>query len=125
MAVAANNGFELASVDIRAAFLLAKTFDREVFVKPLEDQRKEGWLWKLKIPLYSLDDASCMFLLKGKGTLFSLGLKIMPRDAAFHYLYEDGCLQGAVLIHVDDFTLTGKANILEKMMKGISETLTV
>ena len=32
--VAANNDFELASIDIRAAFLQAKTLDREVFMKP-------------------------------------------------------------------------------------------
>ena len=37
MAVAANNSFELAIVDIRAAFLQAKTLNWEVFVKPPED----------------------------------------------------------------------------------------
>ena len=41
MSVAAHNGFELAFVDIKAAFLQSKTLDREVLVKPSEDQRKE------------------------------------------------------------------------------------
>merc|ERR1712030_113785 len=34
MAVAANNGFRLASVDIRAAFFKSKSLDQDVFVKP-------------------------------------------------------------------------------------------
>ena len=33
MAVAANNSFKLASLDIRAAFLQSKTLDRYVFIK--------------------------------------------------------------------------------------------
>lgn len=40
IAKAANNDFELASVDIRAAFLQAKTLNREVFFVPQKDQRK-------------------------------------------------------------------------------------
>ena len=42
MALAVNDGFELESVDIRAAFLMTETLDREVFVKPPEDLRNEG-----------------------------------------------------------------------------------
>ena len=56
IALAANNDFELASIDIRAAFLPVKTLDREVFMKHPEDQRVEGYLWKLKKPHYGLDD---------------------------------------------------------------------
>ena len=37
MAIAANNGFKLASVDIRAAFLQSKTLDRDIFMKPLQE----------------------------------------------------------------------------------------
>ena len=40
MAVAANNNFKLASVDIRAAFLQSKVLYRDVFVKPPEDIKK-------------------------------------------------------------------------------------
>ena len=40
MAVAANNGFKLASVDIRAAFLQSRTIHRDVFMKPHPDIRK-------------------------------------------------------------------------------------
>ena len=61
MAVAANINFKLALVDIRAGFLQSRTLDRDVFMKPPPDIRKEEVIWKLKKPLYGLDDPSCKF----------------------------------------------------------------
>ena len=61
-------------------------------------------------------------MVEGKNTLVALGLKIMPKDKAFYYLHEQGELQGAVLTHVDDFTIIGNENFLEK---GILDTLTI
>ena len=42
VAVAANFGFKLASVDIRVAFLQSKVLDREVFIEPPSDVKKQG-----------------------------------------------------------------------------------
>ena len=47
--VAANEDFELRKIDIRAAFLQAKQLDRDVFMMPLKDIKREGYIWKLKI----------------------------------------------------------------------------
>ena len=66
MAVAANESFKLASVDIRAAFLQSRTLDRDVYMLPPPDIRKPGVIWKLKKPLYGLDDASWKFWLRVK-----------------------------------------------------------
>ena len=63
--------------------------DRDGYMKPPEDQRVEGYVWKLKKPLYGLDDASRKFWLKLKDTLVSVGLKIMPGDESFYYLQEE------------------------------------
>ena len=41
-----------------------------------------------------------------------MGLKIIAGDKAFYYLHEEGKLQGAVLMHVDDFTIAGNADNL-------------
>ena len=82
IALAANEGFELASMDISAAFLQGNTLNRDVIMKPPGDQQMEGWLWKLKKPLY--------IWLKLKVTLTQLGLKIMPGDEAFYYLHKEG-----------------------------------
>ena len=48
IAVAANENFKLRSMDIRADFLQAKELDRDVYLMPPEDVRKEGYIWKLK-----------------------------------------------------------------------------
>ena len=63
MALAANKNFKVVSMDIRAAFLQANKLDREVFMKPPDDIKKEGKVWKLLKPLCGLDDASRKFWL--------------------------------------------------------------
>ena len=55
--VAANEDFRLRSIYIRGAFLQAKDLDRDVYLMPPKDVRKEGYIWKLKKPLYGLNDA--------------------------------------------------------------------
>ena len=40
-ALAANEGFRLRSIKIRAAFLQAKGLDREVYMEPPKDVKKE------------------------------------------------------------------------------------
>ena len=62
--VAANENFNLRSIDIRAAFLQAKDLEREIFLLPPKDVKKEGLIWKLKNPLYGLNDASMKFWLR-------------------------------------------------------------
>ena len=51
MAIAANDNFKLASFDIRAAFLQSRTLDRDVFMLPPPDIRKQGVIWRLMKPL--------------------------------------------------------------------------
>ena len=63
MAIAANHKFKVASANIKAAFLQSKVLDRDVFIEPPSDIKKTGYIWKLKKPLYSLDDASRKFWL--------------------------------------------------------------
>ena len=61
IAITINFGFKLASVDIRAAFLQSKVLVNDIFIKPPSDIKKPGWIWKLKKPLYGLDDVSQKF----------------------------------------------------------------
>ena len=42
MGLAANEDFDLASIDIRAAFLQAQTLDTEVFMKPPDDKKNSN-----------------------------------------------------------------------------------
>ena len=125
MALAANNGFKLVSMDIRAAFLQAKMLDREVYMKPPEDIKKQGKIWRLLKPLYGLDDASRKFWLKVKETLTELGLKTLSGNEAFYYDNKNGKLLGAVLSHVDDFTVAGEEEFVKRIVKGVSDKFTM
>ena len=73
--VAANEDFELRKIDIRAAFLQAKQLDREVFLQPPKDIKREGYVWKFKKPLYGLNDALWKFWLRVKKIFNEIGLK--------------------------------------------------
>ena len=87
VAVAANSGFKLASVDIIAAFLQLKVLDREVFIELTSDVQKQGFIWKLRKPLYGLEDALIKFCLRVKEVfLCELGLQTIHGDEAFYYL---------------------------------------
>ena len=125
MAVVAISDFELASVDIWAAFLQAKRFDREIYMKPPEDIQKPGFIWRLKKPLYGLDDASRKFWLKIKEIFLELGLKVIDGNEAFYYMHEEGELKGAVQTHLDIFSLAWTADLLDKIIQGVSWKLTI
>merc|ERR1712236_76105 len=125
MALAANQNFKVVSMDIRAAFLQAKKLDREVFVRPPDDIKKEGIIWKLLKPLYGLDDASRKFYLKVKETLQKLRLKTLPGDNAVYYEHRNRKLIGLILSHVDDFTIAGTREFVKRIVTGIQERFTV
>ena len=125
MAIAANSNFKLASVDIRAAFLQSRTLDRDVFMLPPPNIRKPGVLWRLKKPLYGLNDTSRKFWLRVKEVLKIIGLKVMEGDEAFYYLHRNGELVGAVITHVDDFTLAGTEDFIKEVLETVARELTV
>ena len=75
--------------------------------------------------LYGLDDVLCKFYLKVKETLQELGLKTLPGDDAFYYENRNGKLMGLNLSHVDDFTIAGDIEFVQRIVKGIQERFTV
>ena len=125
MSLSANFNFKIVSIDIRAAFLQAKTLYREVFVGPPKDIEKEGVIWKLLKPLCGLNDTSRKFYLKVKETLQKLGLKTLSGGDAVYYEHNNGKLMGLILSHVDDFTIAGTQEFLQRIVAGIEERFTV
>ena len=117
MALLANFHFKLALVDIRAAFLQSKVLDRDIFVEPPSDIKKQGIIWKLRKPLYGLDDASRKFWLWVRDVFMNkLHLKTIEGDEVFYYRNVDGDFHGAVLSHIDDFELKGTNDFVDKIL---------
>ena len=87
-----------------------RILDREVFLQPPKDIKREGYIWKLKKPLYGLK-----FWLRVKKIFKDMGLRKLDGDEAVYYMItEKEDLEGMVLIHVDDFDLTGKKRFVNK-----------
>ena len=120
MAISAMNKWEPRSVDIKSAFLQSKELDREVYVKPPRDIKKQNIIWRLKKPLYGLSDSSRNWYFTFKKELIDRGLEITTFDKAVFVLKCDGKLQGCLTIHVDDvlYSGTGKmVNLLKEIAK--------
>ena len=93
---------------------------------PPKDIRKEGYVWKLKKPLYGLNDASRKFWLRVKELFAALGLQRLEGDEAVYYRKDkDGELEGMVSTCVDDFDLAGTKSFVGKVTKEISNNLDV
>ena len=54
-----------------------------------------------------------------------MGMKVMEGDKAFYYLHKDSVLKGAVITHIDDFTLAGTNEFVDQVLKFINEELIV
>ena len=87
--ITANEGFKLRSMDIRAVFLQAKELDRDVYLMPPKDVRKEGYIWRLRKPLYGFNEASRKFWLKVKNLFVDIGLKRLEGDEAVYYMLDN------------------------------------
>ena len=125
-AVAANEEFKLRSMDIPAAFLQAKELEREIYMVPPKDVKKESVIWKLKKPLYGLNDASRKFWLKVKEVFGKMGLKKLDGDEALYFKKnEEGELEGMISTHVDDFNLAGSEEFLDAVTEEIKKVLDV
>ena len=59
----------LKSIDISAAFLQAEDLKRNLYIEPPKDLKEDGVVWRLKKPLYGLNDAGRRFWLRIKKIL--------------------------------------------------------
>merc|ERR1712030_169015 len=99
---------------------------REIFLLPPRDVQKEGLLWKLKKPLYGLNDASRKFWLRVKAVFEKIGLRKLVGDEALYYKHnENGDLVGMISTHVDDFSLAGSEDFLIMVTEEIRKTLDI
>ena len=84
-----------------------------MYLLPPKDIRKEGYIWRLKKPLYGFNDAARMFLLRAK-ELAELGLQRLKGDEPVYYKKDkDGNLKRMISTWVDYFDLAGKDRFVE------------
>ena len=102
-AIAANESWEVETVDVPSAFLQGEPLDRDIFVVPPKEANLEGKLWHMKKAAYGLNDASRRWWAKVVEYLVDLGGKTLVGDECFLYFHNRGKLAGIICLHVDDF----------------------
>ena len=109
LAICQSEGWTLKTSDVKSAFLQGQNLDRDVVIKPPRDAGvPKGKLWKLKVALYGLNDASLQFYIKCRGVLIQLGCVQASMDPAFFYKRnKERKLIGCICLHVDDFLHCG------------------
>ena len=117
--LSANENWRIEGSDVSSAFLQSKPMEREVFVDPPREQKREGFIWRLIKPAYGLNDASRYWYETLNGTLIDLGMTQSHRDSCLFYYKPENNLEGLILIHVDDILSSGsqmfKSNIITKL----------
>ena len=125
--LAASFGWKVETLDVVAAFLQASPIERDVWIKPPQDIRKPGILWRLLKPMYGLEDASRQWYFTLKKTLEELGCIISKLDKCVFCFYDQraNSLQGILLSHVDDIIYCGNTRFHDVVIKGLKKTFSV
>ena len=120
LAVVASVGWEIRTTDIKSAFLQGRDLERDVYVLPPKEVRKEGIVWKLKKCLYGLGDASRQFYLSVREEMQNLGcMQCTVEPSLFYKLSGNGELEGILVSHIDDFLHAGTDLFRELVMKPL------
>ena len=127
LAIAASKGWSIKCSDVKSAFLQGKELERLVtMTPPKEAQVTKGKLWKLKVALYGLDDASLQFFFKCKEELLKLGCKQSTHDPAlFFKMNSSNEMIGIIVLHVDDFLHAGNKLFEETVSDRLADVYTM
>ena len=103
---------------IKTAFLQSKPIEREVYVIPLhETTEKDNVIWKLKMCVYGLGDASRNWYRSIKEKLGELKVKCCKLDPALFVYHENSKLQGIICTHINDFIYGGNKLFNEPIIR--------
>ena len=112
LTICASEKWTLQSSDVKSAFLQGQHLDREVIIKPPKEAGVAAEkLWKLKVALYGLNDAS-----------LQLGCIQSTMDSALFYKRgQSGKLIGVIGLHVDDFLHCGSQDFERDVTQKLAE----
>ena len=98
----ATMGWQINSLDVKAAFLQGSPIEREVFIIPPREADTNK-VWKLKKTVYGLADASRTWYLRVREELEKFGVLVSRYDEAIFFWHTESGLEGLICCHVDDF----------------------
>ncbi|KAL5262651.1 hypothetical protein ACHWQZ_G008148 [Mnemiopsis leidyi] len=114
-------GWKLESLDIRAAFLQSNELDRTVLLIPPKEFRKDSeTVWRIKKPIYGLNDGARKWFLTMKKKLTHYGCTPLNLDPSVFVYHVDGQLSGFCVLHVDDFLIGGNNKFHDNVVNKLS-----
>ena len=118
LSIISSQGWDVNTLDVKAAFLHSDALDRDIFLKPPKEANCPGKLWKLKRCVYGLKDASRFWYFTVRETLSRLGCKCSKLDSSLFIYYTDK-LEGILIVHVDDFLFAGSENFYKSVIMNL------
>ena len=119
------NNWLCETMDIKAALLQGKEIERDIYVKPPEEAKKKGIIWKLNKVAYGLCDASRQWYFSVKEELCKLECETSQLDKALFRWYANGHLESVFVMHVEDFLYAGTENFKKTVITKIQEKFKV
>ena len=121
LAIAANQQWQLTTIDIKAAFLQGNKIERNVYVIPPKEAHVEkGYLWRLRKTVYGLNDAARAWFISVKGLLINLGCTQSVLDPALFIWRTSTGFEGILVLHVDDFLVAGTKSFFDRVVKELT-----
>ena len=120
ISIAVAKGWNLNSLDVKAAFLQGKSIDREIYVTPPKEVQNGGHIWRLKKVAYGLADASRSWYLRVLEALTDLGMRVSRFDKAV-FTYRESSLEGILMVHVDDMLYFGTEAFMDKVITPLKK----
>jgi hypothetical protein len=116
-------GWKIEGLDIRAAFLQSNDIDRVILMTPPKEFRKsDDMVWRIKKPIYGLNDGARKWFMTMKKKLVEYGCKPLALDPSVYVYHAGGYMCGFCVLHVDDFLIGGLPLFHEKVVsKLVSE----
>lgn len=124
LALGMQKNWKFNTIDIKTAFLQSMEINRDVFLKPPKEA-KTDLVWKLRICVYGLCDASLQWYQSVKTFMLQSGLQTAPTDPSVFYWTSDSGLEGIIAVHVDDFLWMGSDNFKQKIIRNLRITFNI
>ena len=116
-------GWDIETLDVRAAFLQSDNIKRTVLIKPPKEFRVDtSTVWKLNKPVYGLNDAARCWYLTVRKCLLKLGCESIEYDKSVYIYIKDNVVRGFLVIHVDDFLSGGDSMFKENVLIPLKKT---
>lgn len=123
LSIAAEQRWEIGQMDVKAAFLQSKGFNRDVYIRPPKEEDDKETLWKLTAAAYGLADSGRLWYLTSDRSLTqSYGLTRSKYEATLYYKNSSsGQLVFLLVTQVDNYIYGGQESEIYSFEKFLQQ----